>query len=100
MARALAIAVPASLLVAPHVLYYDAGLLVITGVVLLATVPSWRIAVLGAWAFGLAHFLAPSLGWDPLVLLVIASLAAAVRMPVARADVRLTEPPRVTSDST
>jgi hypothetical protein len=100
MARALAIAVPASLLVAPHVLYYDAGLLVITGVVLLATVPSWRIAVLGAWAFGLAHFLAPSLGWDPLVLLVIASLAAAVRMPIARADVRLTEPPRVTSDST
>jgi hypothetical protein len=68
--------------------------------VLLAAVPSRRIAVLAAWAFGLAHFVAPSLGWDPLVLLVIVALAASVRMPVVRADVRLTEPRRVTSDST
>jgi len=84
MARALASAVPASLLLAPHVLYYDAGLLAITGLVLLDRAPSWRPAVLGAWVFGLAHLLAPALGWDPLVLLVIAALVAAIRMPAPR----------------
>jgi hypothetical protein len=99
MARALAIAVPASLLLAPHVLYYDAGLLVITGLVLLDRVPSWRFAVLGAWAFGLAHFLAPSIGWDPLVLLVVAALAAAIRMPASRADVSSAAPRPVPVES-
>ncbi len=68
-----AVVLPSLLLMAPHALYYDAGLLVVALAALLPSVPPDRRAVvLGAWwAAGLTHAAARTLGIDPVALLVI-----------------------------
>jgi hypothetical protein len=75
---ALAVAVPAALLVAPHALFYDAGLLVVPAIVL-AGRPSrptrWLLAAVWVAAFG--QVAADPLGFTPVALGVVAVGAAA-----------------------
>ncbi len=68
-----ALVLPSLLLMAPHALYYDAGLLVVALVALLPSVPpSRRAFVLTAWwAAGLTHTAARTLGIDPVAAVVI-----------------------------
>lgn len=69
----------AGVLVSPHAVFYDAGLVLLVALALAdrASVPA---AALGAaWLFGFAHLLAPSLGVSPLVLLVAAAFVLAIR---------------------
>lgn len=76
-----ALVVPSLLLIAPHALYYDAGLLLISiGALVPRLPPQWRLPVLLAWWLaGLAHLAAARLGVDPLALLVVATWLWAVR---------------------
>lgn len=88
-----ALAAVAGLVVSPHALYYDAGLLVLAGIVLVDRGAVDRRIVAGAWAFGLTHpLLADALGVSPLVLLVLGTFVvvahqALVREPQPRHDV-------------
>ena len=63
-----ALAATGALVISPHALYYDAGILVIAGIVLVdRRVVDARWLVL-LWAFGLSHLLADALGFSPLVV--------------------------------
>lgn len=64
---------PMLLLVAPHSLYYDAGLLVVALVALLASVPPGRQVLVAAvwWGFGFTHVVSSDLGIEPVALLVV-----------------------------
>jgi hypothetical protein len=68
-----ALVMPLLLLVAPHSLYYDAGLLLVALAALLPSVPAERrlVVALGWWAFGFTHVLASDLGIEPVALLVV-----------------------------
>ena len=73
------------LLLSPHTMFYDAGLLVITAAaVLVSTAPQRRrvvlVALAAAWAFGFVHLLGGAIGATPLVLVVIGFFAAVVSM--------------------
>lgn len=79
LATRIALTTAGALVISPHALYYDAGLLVVVAVGLLTHVPASSRWVLVAWAFGFAHLAADALGVSPLVLLVVAAfLASAV----------------------
>lgn len=75
-----ALVAPTLLLVAPHSLFYDAGVLVVALVALLVTVPPERRAIVavGWWAMGFSHGLASGLGVEPVALLVIGTWVWAV----------------------
>ena len=71
--HAVALVVPTVLLVAPHALYYDAGLLLLSLGVLLTTVSATKQPLIAAcwWAAGLGHVFAGMLGVQPVALLVL-----------------------------
>ena len=85
---ALAVAVPAAVLLAPHALYYDAGLVVLTGLVVLGRAPRSLPLVLVAWALGLSQVAASTVGLTPVALTVVAALVGGWRV-VGRPDVEL-----------
>lgn len=72
-----ALVLPSLLLIAPHALYYDAGLLLVALAALLPTVPAtWRPLVAAAWwAAGLGHLASDTIGVEPVGLLVLATWA-------------------------
>lgn len=74
-----AVTAAGALLISPHALYYDAGLLVLVGIVVMDRLPSRRRWVPVLWAAGFSHLLADPLGVSPLVLLVIVGLGLAFR---------------------
>ncbi|WP_421122031.1 glycosyltransferase family 87 protein [Aquihabitans daechungensis] len=71
---AMAVAVPAAVLLAPHALYYDAGLIVLTGLVVLGRAPRSLPLVLAVWILGLAQVAASAIGLTPVGLAVVAAL--------------------------
>jgi hypothetical protein len=75
LSGAFAVAVPAAVLLAPHALYYDAGLIVATGLVVLSRLPRSLPAVAAVWVLGLGQVLAGPLGLTPVALAVVAALA-------------------------
>jgi hypothetical protein len=79
IAGAFAVAVPAAVLLAPHALYYDAGLVVLTGLVVLSRLPRSLPAVLAVWALGLGQVLAGSIGLTPVALAVVLALVGGWR---------------------
>lgn len=80
-ALAVALILPSLLLIAPHALYYDAGLLVVSLGALVLTLPARRrVSVLVLWWLaGLGHLAASTWGVDPVAGLVIATWLWAVR---------------------
>lgn len=79
--RVPALVLPSLLLIAPHALYYDAGVLVVALAAVLPTIdPSRRAAVAALWwAFGFTHLAAGAVGVEPVALLVVATWAWALR---------------------
>ncbi|MGY6500160.1 MAG: glycosyltransferase family 87 protein [Acidimicrobiales bacterium] len=79
-AHTVALVPPVMLLVAPHALYYDAGLLLVSLGVLLVTVGEGRRGIVAAvwWAAGLGHVAASSLGVEPVAMLVFVTAAWAL----------------------
>jgi hypothetical protein len=75
--HALALIPPMLLLIAPHALYYDAGILLLSLAALLPTVePRWRPHVLGAWlVLGLGSLVSGALGVQPVAVLVFGTFA-------------------------
>ena len=59
-------------LISPHAMFYDAGLLVITAIVALARGWLTTGAGLGLWILAVTHLAAPAFGATPLALLVMA----------------------------
>jgi hypothetical protein len=85
LAMAMAVAAPAALLVAPHALFYDAGLLLLSvGVIATRLGPVGRRLVVGLWVVALGHFAADLIGMTPVALVVLAAGAAALAASVAR----------------
>ena len=76
-AAIVAITTVGALLMSPHALYYDAGLLVLVGLVLHDRRPDLRRWLPLAWLAGLLHLGAETFDADPLVLLVVAGFAVA-----------------------
>lgn len=74
----MAVAVAGSLLISPHALYYDAGILVLVGLMIADRRPEWRRWLVVGWIAGLTHLFADALGVDPLVTVVVAAFALAV----------------------
>jgi len=72
-------------LLAPHALYYDAGLVVLTGLVVLGRAPRSLPLVLVAWALGLSQVAASTVGLTPVALAVVAALVGGW-VVVGRAD--------------
>ena len=71
----LALAVPAILLAAAHAVFYDVGLTLLTGAVLLPVAP---LATAVLYAASFVEPLKDTLGWNPLVLVLLGWWAAAV----------------------
>lgn len=73
-----------SLLLSPHTMFYDAGLLVVVAV---AWSAARGISVLASvavlWAAALIHFLAPAIGATPLALVVAAAFVLTIRTAVS-----------------
>jgi hypothetical protein len=86
LAGAMALAVPAALLLAPHALYYDGGLIVLTGLVVLDRRPRSLIPVLATWALGLGQVLAKPIGVTPVALTVVVAFVAAAMVAEQRPD--------------
>lgn len=80
-ALAVAVVLPSLLLIAPHALYYDAGILVVSIGVMACAVPAarraWVLAVW--WVAGFGHVLAGDLGVEPVAALVVLTWLWAVR---------------------
>lgn len=74
----MAITVSGTLLISPHALFYDAGLLVLVGLVLADRRPDLRNWLVVLWTAGFVHLLAGPLDVDPLVLVVVAAFALAM----------------------
>lgn len=76
-----ALVLPSLLLIAPHALYYDAGLLLVSVGALVPRLPAERrLAVLTVWWLaGFGHLAAEPLGVEPVAALVIATWLWAVR---------------------
>ncbi len=92
-----ALVIPTVLLVAPHALYYDAGLLLVSVGALVTTLDQrHRAPVLALWWLaGLGHIAASSLGVQPVALLVIATWGWAwVATRAADEEVRSRRPHR------
>jgi hypothetical protein len=77
-ALVVALTVPAILLIAPHAIYYDAGILLMSLAVLSASVErsgAVRWAVAGLYLVAVAQVWSPTLGVSPVWLVVLAVLA-------------------------
>ena len=61
----------AGILVSPHALYYDAGLLALPAMVLLDRFPRYRWTIALGWVGGLMHLGASTFDADPLVAVVV-----------------------------
>jgi hypothetical protein len=61
-----------ALLISPHALYYDAGLLVLVGLLIADGDVGGRRWLPFLWVFGFSHVAAEALGTSPLVLLAVA----------------------------
>lgn len=84
---AMAVAASGVLLISPHAMFYDAGLMLLTGVVLADRLGRpGRLVLGGAWLLGFAHPLARWLGVTP--------VAAAVMLTFGIAVVEARRPPR------
>jgi Glycosyltransferase family 87 len=86
-ARVPALALPTLLLVAPHSLFYDAGILVVALVALLPRVPPERRVLVAVvwWAMGFTHVLSGGLGIEPVAILVVGTWIWAAT-PVRRTE--------------
>ena len=73
----MAMAIPATLLMAPHAMYYDVGL-VLPSILVLADRYSVRLGAI-FWMAGLSHVLSSQLGFNPLTLLLVALLVTTRR---------------------
>lgn len=91
-----ALVLPTILLVAPHALYYDAGLLLVSAGALVTTLePRHRAPVLVVWWLaGLGHVGASTLGVQPVALLVIGTWIWAFVATGADGEVRSRRPRR------
>ena len=76
-----------ALLISPHALYYDAGLLVLVGIVLADRSPAVRRWLPLLWAAGFLQFLADPLGVTPIAALVVVGFVLAYREVLAPAAV-------------
>ena len=80
--RAVGALAAAAVLVPPHVIFYDAGLLVLAGAGLAAAGGRWdRSGWLALYLASFSGALAGALGFNPLVLVALAALAATLRSP-------------------
>lgn len=88
--RTVALVLPTLVLIAPHSLYYDVGLLVVSVGALITTVAErHRPLVLALWWLaGLGHLGASALGVEPVALLVVVTWAWAWRATAAEGEVR------------
>ncbi len=76
---AMAVAAAGVLVISPHAMFYDAGLLLLTAVVLADRLGRpGRLVLGGAWLLGFAHPLAPGLGVTPVALAVVVVFGVAV----------------------
>lgn len=78
LAGRIALTTVGALAISPHALYYDAGLLVLVAIVLVAQRPELRRWVPALWAAGLTHLVADALGVSPLFVLVVAVFSTSV----------------------
>ena len=69
-----------ALLISPHALYYDAGLLVLAAVVLADRGAVGPMTLAALWVAGLSHLLADELGFSPLVFMVAAGFVLTGRL--------------------
>lgn len=90
----IALTAAGALVISPHALYYDAGLLVLVALVVVEWRPGLRRWVPVLWAAGLTHLAADALGCSPLVGLVIASFLLAFGIVQAPAVASEPEPVR------
>jgi hypothetical protein len=78
LAGRIALTAAGALVISPHALYYDAGLLVLVGIVLVERRPTLRPWLPLLWAAGLTHLAADPIGVSPLVVLVLVAFGAAI----------------------
>jgi Glycosyltransferase family 87 len=82
LAVGMAAAAVGTLLVSPHAVYYDAGLAVIAGLVLVDRGGrGHRIAAAVLWVLAASHVLADTIGLDPVVFVLAATLIAVATLP-------------------
>jgi len=96
LAPRIALTTAAALAMSPHALYYDAGLLALVAVVAVDRRPS-SLPWLGvAWSVGFTHLASGSLGFSPIVLLVVAALVFTISelMPDRRTVAPVAQAPR------
>ena len=84
---AMAVVVSGALLISPHALYYDAGLLVLVGLVLMDRRSELRRWMPLLWAAGLSHLFADAIGVSPVVLLVLAAFVLSFQHGFARSRI-------------
>lgn len=90
----IAVTTVGAVLISPHALYYDAGLLVIAGLVVLERRPSLSPWVAGLWLAGFGHALADPLGVSPVAAVVVAGgLLVALTVPPFDRRVGRSSPP-------
>jgi hypothetical protein len=95
LAAPMAVACAGGVLAVPHVMFYDAGLLVITGIGVLASDDRRARAVLGViGAAGVAHVLTGVLPFNPLVIASAAAFVLALATAEAHADATRPRPER------
>lgn len=80
LASRIALTTAGALVISPHALYYDAGLLVLVAIVLVERQPELRRWVPVLWAAGLTHLAADALGVSPLVVLVVLAFGVAFEL--------------------
>jgi hypothetical protein len=71
LAGRIALTTAGALVMSPHALYYDAGLLVLVAIVLVERRPDLKRWLPVLWAAGLTHLAADALGFSPLSALVV-----------------------------
>lgn len=80
LASRIALTTAGALVISPHALYYDSGLLVLVAIVLVERRPELRRWVPVLWAAGLTHLAADALGVSPLVVLVVLAFGMAFEL--------------------
>lgn len=78
LAGRIALTTAGALVISPHALFYDAGLLALVAIVFADRVPRVRPWLPALWFLGFAHLAADRLGVSPLSLLVVGAYAAAL----------------------